>query len=293
MKALFFTAALAASLISTQSFADADPAAGAAAKAKEAFAKRDYTNAGIHSAQQAADLYAEAAKLSTGAAQANYLIQEAGAIYFVGEASTNNDVKIEKHLKGIQLTDQALKNLGIDNVPGITDAQIAQLKSAKSKDELSLIAEGLYYRGTNLGQWGQANGVVQSLSKWPELRRTMETIQALGLVATHDFGAFRVLGRGYFKIPRLLGGDMGKATFYLKTAFEKTKAKINNVTQEFSRNGYNNNYYAEVLKENNEAAKGKELLQKFIAADPKAIDSENEVELKHAQEQAKELLKSF
>lgn len=293
MKAFFFTAALAASLISTQSFADTDAAAKNAADAKAAFAQRDYTNAGIQSAQLAADLYGKAAAASTGSAQANYLIQEAGAIYFVGDASTANDVKIDRHAKGIQFADAALKILGVDSVPALTDAQVADLKTKKSKDDLALIAEGLYYRGTNLGQWGQANGVVQSLSKWPELRRNMELISAFGFSNIHDYGAFRVLGRAYFKIPGLLGGDMKKATSYLKAAFEKTKFVLDNVDQGFSKNGYNNNYYAEVLKENGDVATAKAILQKFIAGDASKIDPDGVVEVKQAQNAAKDLLKSF
>lgn len=286
MKTLFFSAAIAASLVSTAAFAET--AAEYAAKAKEVFAKRDYNNPGIQAAQEAADLYVKAAEASAGIEKAMYLNEAAGAIYFVGEASTTNNVKIEKHLKGIELADAALKILGIESVPALTDAQVQELKKG-SKEAIAQIGEGLYYRGTHLGQWGQANGVVQSLSKWPELRRNMELIPAFGLVAIHDFGAFRVLGRGYYKIPGLLGGDMKKATSYLKAAFEKTKFG----GEGFSVNGYNNIYYAEVLKENNQAAMAKEILQKFIAADPAKINADGVVELKQAQSQAKDVLKSL
>lgn len=291
MKAFFFTAALAASLMSVPAFADdAGDAKALASKAKEAFAKREFSGSGIASAQEAADLYGKAAATSSDATEkAGYLVNEAAAIYFVGDASSDNSVKIEKFLKGIQFADQALALLGLGDVPGASDAQIDQLKASLKPAQLALLGEGLYFRGTNLGQWGQANGVVQSLSKWPELRRTMEIIKNIGLQSIHDYGANRVLGRGYFKIPGLLGGSVQKATELLGEAMKKTlvAGKI------YSKNGYNTNYFAEVLNENGDTDKAKALLQAFIAADPASIDAASIPELKEAQRLAKEILKSF
>ncbi len=291
MRAFFFTAALAASLISVQAFADdAGDAAAIAKSAKEAFAKRDFSNPGINSAQESADLYVKASAAAADKVEkAKYMILASASIYFVGDASTNNPVKIEKFLKGIQLADEGLKLLGVENVPGLSDQQVEQLKATLKGEHLTWVGEGLYFRGTNLGQWGQANGIVQSLSKWPELRRNMEIIKLLGLKSIHEFGANRVLGRGYFKIPGLLGGSVKLATELLTEAVKKSLV----TGQIYSKNGYNNNYYAEVLNENGEADKAKALLQAFIAADPAKIDAASIPELKEAQRLAKELLKSF
>lgn len=291
MKALMLTAALAATLTAAQAFAES--AQELEAKAAAAYAKRDYSNAGANSAQEAADLYAKAAAASQGDAKAKYLAEQSAALYFVGDANTVKDVKIDKFLKGIGAADQSLKVLGIADVTTVTDAQLAQLKSSLKKEQLAILGGALYQRGANLGQWGQQNGVMQSLGKWPELRRTMEVIVNLGLLAsTHNYGAYRILGRGYFKIPSLMGGDMVKATNYLKTAFNSTLVTLPN-GKKVSKNGYNNTYYAEVLNENGDTAGAKAILQNLIAADPAQVDAASVPEIKNAQREAKELLKGF
>lgn len=286
----FLTTGLAIAL--TSIVAQAETAKEWSDKGDAAFAQREYSNAGANSAQQAADFYAKAVEAATdNTTKAQAYIDLAKALYFVGDVSRANEVKIEKHSQGIEAADKALKLLGLANPGTVTDAELVQLKkSLAGKPELLLVGEGLYQRGTNLGQWGQANGVVQSLSKWGELRRSMESIELLGLLAKiHDYGAYRVLGRGYFKIPSLLGGDQAKALKYLSTAFNQSKNK----DQGFSRNGYNNLYYAEVLAENGNADKAKEILQAFISAEPENIDKTSVPEIKEAQRLSKELLKQL
>ena len=268
----------------------ADAASDLAGQAAASYAKRDYSNSGANSAKEAADLYGKAAAASTTASdKAKNLVGQSESFYFVGDATADNGVKIDMFNKGMAAGDAAAKALGISDIASVSNDQVLAAKGKLSDADQNTLAEALYQRGANLGQWGQANGVVQSLGKWGELRRNMEIIQVMGKTSTHDYGAFRILGRGYFKIPGLLGGDMTKATDYMSKAVKNTLVP----GKKYSRNGYNNTYYAEILNENGDTDAAKSLLQAFIAADPSQIDANSIPELKKAQQDAKDLLKSF
>ena len=283
MKALL-SAAIALTLVST---AHAD--ANKANQAQDFFNKRDYNAAGINNAREAARLYAEAAAgTADKTLKIKYLTAQSESLYFVGAATEDSATKIDVHTKGIAAGDQAIKLIGLvtNAMDKVTDAQVAPFKGSKE------LAEALYQRGANLGAWGQANGVVQSLSKWPDLKRSMELMEVIGMVDHRDFGGYRVIGRGLFKIPSLMGGDIPKSVRLLSTAFTKTKP----ANQTVSRSGFNNLYYAEVLyyrDETGDQAKAKKILQDFIKADPMALDPNSIVELKDAQRQAQNLLKSW
>lgn len=289
MKAILFSALIAmltATLASTSAFAKT--AAELATDAKAAYDRRDFNQAGIAAAQQAADLYAQAASASaTPEEKAGYLTKQSEAIYFVGDASSDNAQKIVKFDAGLKVGDQAVKLLGLTDVNKAADADLSKLKGTPAAAPL---AEALYYRGINLGQWGQANGVFQSISKWPELERNMQLIELLGLQSIHDYGPYRTLGRGNFKLASVqLGGSMDDAERYLNVAFKKTLVAAAGV----SRNGHNNIYYADLLHSKGDDVKSKKILQDFIKADPNQLDPNGVIELKNAQRSAQDLLKSW
>ncbi len=288
MKTVFFSAFLA--LVS--SVALNIPMANAASvdEAKKAYAEREYDNPGVLKAQKAADLYGQLVSATADAkAKAQYLVRQSEALYFVGDASPAKATKLEKHNQGYLLADQAVKALGVKDVKAVTAAEIATLKSTLTPAQLNLLADALYHRGVNLGKWGSANGVASSLGKWPELRATMELIGKLGKDDVHSYGSYRTLGRAYAQLPSLLGGSTAKAEKYLQTGTSKTLA----AGQVYSVNGYNNVYYAEVLKEVGKVAQAKTLLQGFIAANPATLNPALEPEVRRAQAEAKELLKSL
>lgn len=288
MKALFLSVAVALTGLSFA--ARAATTEELLAQARKAYSEREYSAAGIQHAQEAADLYGQLATQTTDAkAKAKYLVGQAEAFYFVGNANASSNVKIEKHLKGMEAADQAAKLLGVADVTKVSDADVERLKTSLSAEDLLLLAEALYQRGTNLGQWGAANGVTSSLGKWPELRSTMNLIINLGQKDLNEYGPYRVLGRGYYKIPALLGGDMKKADKYLSTALSKTQV----AGQPYSTNGFNTTYYADVLKENGETQKAKDLLAAFIKADPATLNPNLVPENKQAQKDAAELLKNW
>jgi hypothetical protein len=259
-------------------------------KAEGAFKERDYNSPGIAKANEAAGIYGQVVAAQTDAkAQAKYLAKQAEALYFVGHANTDRDLKIKYHLAGMESADKGVKVFGITDVTDVEPKQIAELKKSLTAEELNLLGELLYQRGANLGQWGAANGVTASLGRWSELRETMNLIIKLGVQTTREYGALRTLGRGYHQIPGLLGGDNGKAEKYLQTAVEKTKAP----GAIYSTNGYNNVYYAEVLRDTDKEQQGRELLEAFLKADPNTLNKDAVPETKKAQSEAAELLKDW
>lgn len=295
MKALWYLSTVVIAFCSSVAFADASKFAG---EAREHFNQRDYTEVGINHARTAADLYGKAAAEAADINErAQYLTAQSEALYFVGSAIEDNDEKIAVHDEGVKVADQAVKLLGIQDVAKITNAEIKELNSVLPAEHRKALAEAIYQRGANLGAWGQANGVLQSLSKWPELRRSMEVIERLGFVDIHEYGPYRVMGRGYFKIPVIMGGDLVKAERYLYTAFFRTKAK----DRPISRNAYNNIYYAEILYQKGDETRAFRILEDLINtnyedlvnAEPDKVDPHGAVEFREAQRQARELLKSW
>jgi len=259
------------------------------AAAQKAYDGRDYTQPGRASAAQAVSLYGQLVQQATDkGAQAKYLVEQAAASFFLGDSASDNGEKINQFTAGMTSSKRAMQNLGIQDVNNVSDADIANIVK-RSKDEITLLAESLYVYGINLGQWGQANGVMQSLDKWPELRTTMELIVKIGAKNLHEYGAYRTLGRGYFKIPALLGGDFAKAQKYLSTAVNGSLA----AGQVYSVNGYNNLFYADLLKDQGQDAQAKKMLSDFTKADPKTLLPGYEAETREAQRLAIEMLKNW
>jgi len=287
-------AILATSIIST--VAMADDATQLANQAQTAFALRDFNAPGINKAQEAASLFDKAANVAglDALTKAKNLTSESAALYFVGNASTVNSTKLASLLKGTQVADQAVKLIaGTKNVTfdvaTVPVASLQILKSQLTPEALNLLGDALYERGANLGQWGQANSVLQSLAKWPELRHNLEVLDTLGIASNHMYGGYRILGRAYFKIPGLLGGDMNKAAKYLSIAVAKTLV----AGQIYSAEGSNNIFYADVLHEQGDDQKATAILTAFIKADPAKVDPANIPEIRQAQKDAAEDMRGW
>ncbi len=259
MKALLIAALVG--LTSISAFADA--AADLETRAQAAYDARDFTGPGIQSAQLAANLFGQAVGATSDPAKiAQLRVHQSAACFFVGDAAQDNSVKITQFWNGYTLAnDVIVKTFGITDVTAVSDAQIQGFLKL-SKDQLLVLGEALYIRGINLGQWGQANGIMESLNKWPDLKADMELMLKIGAKGLHEYGAYRTLGRGLFKIPALLGGDVARATKYLQAAVQGSAA----AGTTFSINGFNNLFYADVLKDAGKDAEGKKLLQDYIAA---------------------------
>jgi hypothetical protein len=259
------------------------------AQAQTEFAQRAYSNAGVQSALAAAGHYTQAAQVASDKVEkSNDLALAAAAYYFAGGAVSDNTAKKDHYLKGIAAASQALALYGVNDVRNVSDQQKSALKALPAQ-QLAIVQEALYQRGTNLGQWGQANGVASSLGKWPELKDNMQLVIDLGGAANHQYGAYRTLGFGYYKIPGLLGGSAKKADQYLSIAVSKTLAP----GQTYSVDGYNNTFYAQILNGAGQTQKAKDLLVAFIKADPATLLPGYAQENRQAQLEAADLLKSW
>lgn len=280
---------IAAAALFCFSTAHAASPAELAQQAKESFARRGYDGNGLAAAQNAANLYLDAANSApSNKDKAMYLGSRAEALYFVGGVQDDKEAKKSTYSTAMDAANTAVAIYGITDVRNVSEGQKNQLKALPA-DELDILAEALYQRGINLGQWGQANGVVDSLNKWPELRDNMQLVIDLGKAAMHEYGAYRTLGFGYFKIPELLGGSKKKAEQYLGAAVKKTLATDKN----YSVNGYNNVFYAQALRGNDKSDQAKTILKDFLGHDPNTLLPGYEVENRKAQDEARALLNEW
>ena len=77
--------------------------------------------------------------------------------------------------------------------------------------------DGHFWMAANMGALADAHGLRQGIRYRAPIREALET--ALRLDAAYlDGSADRALGRWYFKVPRLFGGDLRKSEQHLRTA---------------------------------------------------------------------------
>ena len=173
------------------------------------------------------------------------LILESRAYYWKGVHVVSNDDKMKIHDLGVKAAERARSSNGD-------------------------YAEAYYYAGINLARWGEAKGVLASLSRKGELENYMNQSMSH---ATRDEqpgksidgnGADRVLGRMYFKLPGIFGGSHDKSVFHLKRAMAAAKNVALNVV-----------YYAETLSSGNgqEKALAKQILDELLASDPQSLNA--------------------
>lgn len=74
--------------------------------------------------------------------------------------------------------------------------------------------EGHYWLGVNYGVYGEAKGVLKSLSLVKPIKEEMNKVLAIA-PAFDDGGADRVLGRVYFELPGFFGGSKKKSLEHL------------------------------------------------------------------------------
>ncbi len=74
--------------------------------------------------------------------------------------------------------------------------------------------DGYYWLGVNYGVYGEAKGVVKSLSLVGDIKEAMNKVIDLDR-EYEDGGPDRVLGRVYFKLPGFAGGDKKKSLEHL------------------------------------------------------------------------------
>ena len=75
--------------------------------------------------------------------------------------------------------------------------------------------EGHFWLGVNYGKYGEARGVLKSLFLKNDIIREMNEVVKRN-EAYEGAGAYRVLGRVYYKVPGLFGGSKHKSKMYLE-----------------------------------------------------------------------------
>jgi tetratricopeptide (TPR) repeat protein len=80
-------------------------------------------------------------------------------------------------------------------------------------------AGGYFWLGVNDAKYGEARGILKSLFLVGPIKDAMH--QVISIDPGYEYGgAYRVLGRMYFKLPRFVGGGMDKAFSNLKKSLE-------------------------------------------------------------------------
>lgn len=191
------------------------------AQAASAYAQR----ADLQQAQRAADLYAQALAADPKSEEAAYRL--AMAWYWLGlNAPEGKDV--EPFEKAVNAAKQAVA-INPDSLPGH------------------------YWLGVAYGVYGKAKGIMKSLSLVDPIKEEMNWV--LNKSPNYEKGGpQRVLGRLYFKLPGLMGGDTDKAIENLKQAVQLGPDRwINHL------------YLAEVYLKEGEKAQAAALLRQIIA----------------------------
>ena len=141
-------------------------------------------------ARQAAAKYGEAARLDPASYEARW--KSAKALFYIGRISGDNS---EKKRIFFEAAGEAKEAVRLD-----PDG-----------------AEGHFWLGANYAEYGQAKGVLKSLSLHDDIEREMNEV----LRIDPRFGcgaAYITLGRIYFKVPGLFGGSLKKSRQYLEMA---------------------------------------------------------------------------
>jgi hypothetical protein len=228
----------------------------------------------VANAVESAQIYGELAALATDKGEkANLLYRQSEAIYYVGTQATSKDEQEKIHNNGVKAA----------------EASIALLEGqVDNADQKHTLTEALFFWGANKGKWGAARGVLASLGAIGPLKKAMNKILALNQ-KVEKYGADRILGRLYAKIPKIgYGGSKKKSLMHLKKAFENTLegGKV-------SVHGTNNIYYAEILEETDNTAKACEVLKEFSAQDPEVLLDTRIPETTKEIEEAKALIIKF
>ncbi|MFH1059496.1 MAG: TRAP transporter TatT component family protein [Pseudomonadota bacterium] len=135
---------------------------------------------------------------------------------------------------------------------------------------------GHYWLGVAYGVYGKAKGIMKSLSLVDPIKEEMNWVISKD-PKYENGGPYRVLGRLYFKLPGLFGGDTDKAIANLKQAVQTGPSRwINHL------------YLAEVYLKEDQVPEAKALIKQIIAG---PAETGFEPEYKIWKAEAEQLLK--
>jgi tetratricopeptide (TPR) repeat protein len=138
--------------------------------------------------------------------------------------------------------------------------------------------EGHFWLAANMGALAESFGMRQGIKYRTPIREALETVLALDPGFLQG-SADRALGRWYFKVPGMFGGDDHKSEVHLRKALSYNENSV--ITRLF---------LAETLEELGHRDQAREQLRAALAA---PLDPEWEPEDKHFKQQAEALLKKL
>ncbi len=116
--------------------------------------------------------------------------------------------------------------------------------------------DGHYWLGVNYGSYGEAKGILQSLSYVGPIKEEMKKVLAID-PAYEDGGADQLLGRMYYELPGIAGGSNKKSLEHLLRSKELGP-----------RVGLTRIYLADTYLDMGEVQKAREELEFVIAMEP-------------------------
>lgn len=189
-KSIFvLSAAVMAMVVLWASAALAAPAAEMVAQADALYVQR----ADLAKAKAALDLYEQALKADPTSEE--LATKVAKTAYWVGKHLKDDDDQAAMFERGIKACKAVLK---------------------AKPDSL----HATYWLGVCYGVYGKAKGISKSLDLVDPIKELMKKVIAKD-PAFEGGGAYRVLGRMYFKLPGLFGGDNDKSIEYLVLAVKQ------------------------------------------------------------------------
>jgi tetratricopeptide (TPR) repeat protein len=140
-------------------------------------------------------------------------------------------------------------------------------------------ADGQFWLGTMYGVWGQANGILKSLSIAGPLREAGEKAMKID-PDVECAGPFRLLGRYYFKVPRIAGGDRQKSLKLLEEGIRRCPG-----------NDLGRFYFAEVLAADGQEDRARANLEHVIGN--KSVDPRFRAEYRFVKRWAEKALEDL
>lgn len=151
---------------------------------------------------------------------------------YTGEISIDSLKQRESHLKDefLRSTSAAISdhcemaNIYYQLARMLPDQRVQYLNSCIDHSQKAILRDsrsgvGYFYKGLCLGRLGELKGMWSSLAIIKPFRENMETAVKIN-PAIDSGGPHRALGRLYFKLPGILGGDINKSIDHLLKAVD-------------------------------------------------------------------------
>lgn len=215
-------------------------------KADKLYQKRTHKG----KAQEARETYEKVLAVASDSVEARWKIGK--TLYWLGTHTSSTKEQMEIFETGIRYCQEAVK-----------------------LDEKCVPC--LFWLAVSYGKYGEAKGVLQSLGLVPHMKEALEKV--LKLDEKYEWaGADRVLGRLYFKVPALKGGDTKKAIEHLRKAVKMAPEHL-----------MNGRFLAEVLIKEGQKDEAKEVLKQIIDTPEGKLLRAKFPEMKEEQDEAKKI----